>query len=509
MSWELKVWTPNKGTLKATYTDASPGGIVEGFRWSVRGDGNCEQMRFQAVPAKVDIAARDIVQLLVDGESAFYGYIETAWPANDGAKREYVAIGAAALLRQRRMDGASYAEQDVAAIVRDVIERLRHPAIGYDPARVPDVGAQVALLDALGVDLARLLDDLAAATAGAVRWGVDATGAFFFRAPTGAVQVEVARSLPIEADDVVSRGEVLVTTTAEGEVGGWESDGAPLGVTSFKAATARTIVAAEEQHDVYGATKLAVYPFAPPWSRRNLDATASGANVSDPGAAIDGNPDTAASTQDTSAATRLTVTAPEPSAENGGTYGVMQARITLSGDASVVVTLRLQWVYDVLGLATIVDVEATASTSIAATSSPREVTLQLPRWPRHTLLGQWARVVVDIKADSGQVNIHEVEFYELDREALKASARALIRLPTPYAGEVEADGYTSPRPYAILPWGEILSVEGWDYELTPRRWASKARIGSRGEDPLTQAIRVVADSRLSTAETTAVVLTRG
>jgi len=502
LSWELRVWTPNKATLKATYTNTAPGGIAEGFRWSVRGDGNCEQMRFQAVPSQVDIAARDVVQLLVDGQPAFYGYIETAWPAGDGRLREYVAVGAAELLRQRLMDTATYAQQDVAAIVRDIASRLLPPAITYDAARVPDTGAVLELGPSVLVPLNKVIEDLARSVGG-IAWGVDSTGTFFFAPPSGSASVGYEEQglnwLPVQSEEIVTRVALWmaippVPSTADT----WEAISAVgVGYTERDLPNRYYIHYYEDPlHSTYGAEKAFVYrDSAVPWASRGGSVASS--TVTNPNNATDGDNTTYAAgpgdlilfpglgTQ--RYAPRVTII--YESTEPGGTA-------TLSHTCTNVGIITGEFIR--------IDLPDTGG-------QKRLIELVLP------VLGpsgfcETSGTKLELIGIPNTGKVYAVVFYEYDAVRLDDYARSLIRLPYQTPAEVEWHGYHPPVRYLIVtgaPGGDLTGeVETWEYEWTSRRMRSVARMGSRGADPAARAIRILADRRREEAEGTALALTR-
>ena len=501
MSWELKVWTPNKATLKAAYTDASPGGIVEGFRWSVRGDGNCEQMRFSAKPSAVDIGPRDIVQLLVDGQPAFYGYIETSWPSSDGRAREYVAVGAAELLQQRLMDAKTYPQQDVGAIVRDIASRLLHPAITYDSARVPDTGGVLGLGPSVLVPLSRVFDDLARSVS--ATWGVDASGVFYFGAPSTSQTVGYEehglRWLPVEGEEVVTKVALwmaLPTTPADAKT--WERfSGVGVGYEERDPPNRYYVHYYEDAlHATYGAEKAFVYQSEQaPWTPRG--ASGASGTVSNPGNAADGDDSTYAGGPGD-----LTVS---PGA-GSQRYAPRATFIYESTEAGGTATLSHTCtnVGAITGEFLQVDLPNTGGTK-------RQIELVLP------VLGpsgfcESAGTKLEFAGIPASGKVYEVEFYEYDTARLDEYAKSLIRLPHQSPAEVEWDGYQPPARYLTVtgaPGGDLTGeVETWEYELTPRRLVSRARMGSRGADEAARAIRILADRRRQEAEGTALALTR-
>jgi len=472
LSWELRVWTPNKATLKATYTDASPGGIVEGFRWSVRGDGNCEQLRFQAVPAKVDIAARDIVQLLVDGQPAFYGYIETAWPPDDGEKREYVAVGAAELLRQRLMDEKTYSQQDVAAIVRDIIDRLRHPAIAYDPSRVRDTSGEIELRYSALVAVHDVIADLSKAVGG-VSWGVDATGTFFFNEPgqTATVGYELhgLNWLPVEGEEIVTSVALLLALPPQ-----------PEGARTWRGVVGVNLPYTEEPlgnryyihryrdpaDDIYAAEKAFVYADAlVPWSERGRSASGTVAN---PANAVDGDPNSyAAGPGD------LFVESPAGAIPPNGklVWGQRATFVYESTSAGGMARLSL------LGFNLGASISTNIEVPLPNTDGQRRVIeLVMPVLPVGFAEIYTTRLAITGMPDGAK--IYDARIYEYDAERLDEYAKSLVRLQHQSPAEVEWQGYQPPARFLTVtgaPGGGLTGkVETWEYELYPKRFRTIA-----------------------------------
>ena len=228
MGWTLRIYTPTggphvSGSLIAEYTEYSPGGIVSGFRWSRAPHGDCLQMEFAAVPKLVDIPPRAIVHFLVDGVSAFYGFVARGWPAGDSRVRRYLVMGASYLLRYRVGSAIYNAAADTGAIVRDLISQYGHPAIRYDPGLIPKTGYVLQKLEARWIDLHKLFSDLAAATPG-ISWGVDADGRFYFRSVSSVAAVRyedgIHDALPIEAMEVWD--EVILLAPPELAIGSYK-----------------------------------------------------------------------------------------------------------------------------------------------------------------------------------------------------------------------------------------------------------------------------------------------
>jgi hypothetical protein len=232
LPWTLNVWSPNKVTLRATYTQAAPGGIsAGGFAWENEGNGNCVQMEFEAVPTQVDIQPRDIVQLLVDGVESFAGVVERP-PQYKPYPLKFNAVGLKKLLegvgplarRYGALANAGLAITGTAGgtLNRDGYRVDLHPAITYDAAKISSTLPALATWNSgsAGESLAQILDALAGAansSSGAVQWGVGADMKLFFGVPstTPTVLTYAASGwdrLPVVASDTVSRVAIVLSS---------------------------------------------------------------------------------------------------------------------------------------------------------------------------------------------------------------------------------------------------------------------------------------------------------
>jgi len=501
MSWNLHVWTPNAGALRATYTNVSPGGIAQGFRWSVRGDGSSLQLQFSARPSQVNIGPRDVVQLVINGQAAFYGYVDRAWPSDDDEMREYVALGAARLLERRLMDGADYGEQDVAYIVRNIISRLRHPAIKYSSTYVPTTGRSIEMHQASLIPLSRIFDDLVASVADTgVTWGVNASGYFFFKAVTGSASTDYANSglrwLPIDGDDVVTKVELF---------GGYDKWKTPL-IYAYTSG----------YHATYGAEKgAAVAPDILDISTPDHIAWDGDLKItSDGGSSWDAASGTASELstlwdQDNLSGLR---------AIGSQTDSSCSAALSFRG-------LRLQWDAHRPINAVYVSARTNKASGLAAVAF-----WQSGGVDQHAVLrglnANFEGIIVVDKTINGLglmqqfpcSNIGDWDIQAYEFRPLIWGARAhdiaagMIRLPEQHPLEARWAGYQPPRPVLTVtgtPSGTVSGqVETWEYTWTPRQMESVARLGSPGGDAAARAIGIVANQRRLEAETTGLVVTR-
>jgi len=503
MSWELRVYDPGGGTLQATYTETSPGGVVGDFRWSVRGDGRCLQMQFNAVPSSVSIEPWSVVQLLINGQPAFWGFISRSWPADDGRVREYVALGA--YKKYEHMFYHNYFEPPAgdAATIADTIAGATLPrGVLYDQARFPASGYSTSLKQATGVSIAKILDDLAAAAG--VSWGVDASGYVYFEAASGSVSVPYASSdvrwLPVEADDITTSillvGPLPTTTQRIGSYD-YQPDlveGAPSIVIYYY----------ESNYDVtYRAERAYAYQepmLEPSTAYSNLSAF----NILNTANALDGD--------ETS-----------------------YAEIQLGGTASYI---EAQWppAYGALVLIEQID-KGQASKQVDITLTIGQNMFDGQFWIEDTYtrtlsvpdLGVWpflvfvpvkdlyrglvyTRLRLDIPAVyAGQIRIRRLEAMA-HATNLQVYAQGLIVVPYQRPVEVVMDGYVAPVSQLTVtgaPNGDVTGyVEEWDYEWSATARRSRAKL-SRKTDPAAQAIRIMVDRARAHAEMSALGLVKG
>ena len=485
MSWTLNIWTPDKASLRASYTNTSPGGIVDGFEWSVRGDGSPTALRFKAVPSQVDIQPRDIVQLIIDGSSAFYGVIVVAPPADETAVGAYTATGARELVEKTSLHQANYIEQDVSATVRSLVSGNLHPALTYDASAIPDSGKTI---KPLTVYPSQLLGDLLDAFADSVgwTWGVDADGVVFFRPKSGSLSVPYSESdvawLPVLADGVVTRGVVVVAQTPHGPM--------------FYAYE-------DPQHALYKAS--AVLHADPSLADRPsygspgaVDGTADWEYYDDKSDAwvagsvnldylTDGDPQT-----------RVHV------------YGAYTGTICSPAIVTFGVTLNLPSTSYLLGIelnAETLNDKGLSVGYLAAISNKQAISLP-NKFSGLVPLNAADATAVIIGASSGCSNIGawDVAIYDaipyVASDLVQETARSLVHLPTVRPAEIKLAGYSAPQPSLTLtgaPGGDVTGdVVEVRYKHTPKETSTAFRMARRGDG--LRALEVIADRRRYAAE---------
>ena len=493
MSWQLQVWDPTGATSKATYTDTSPGGIAGEFRWSVRGDGTCLQMRFQAVPSSVNIGPRDIVQLTVDGQAVFWGFITRAWPSDDSRLREYVALGGYKLYEGRYVaDFRSWSLQDAAAIASDIANTFKPPAVKYDSTRFPTSGFSTSIASAFGVPTSRILDDLAKAAG--VRWGVDASGYVFFKSPSTSLSVAYSTSdiqwLPIEAEDIISSVALIGGIPTETQrIGGY--DYTPEFIEG--AATHAVYYYADSQDTTYKATRAFAYQ-EPLLEPSTAASSISSTNLTNPSNAFDGNDATYASA---TAGGTVALSANFPAA-----YGALLL-LELTSNWAPSVQLDVTQYYD-LTYSTVYTYSNLKPTQTGV--YPLLVYVPVPTGIYAT--GIKVTVTDSIAADS--VRIRRLQ--AIAPKDLSAYAQGLIRLPFQRPLEVRFNSIQTPVMTLTVtgaPNGDVSgNVDRLEYLLSPRRKQTTIKL-ARGSDEATLAIEALAQKHRREAELAALNLTRG
>jgi len=267
--WDLYIYDQAATNLLAQYSNASPGPIVDGFTWRIGPGGDNLQLVFNAVPSQmpwpIDMC---VVQLRIDGSPVFFGVINQFWPRDESDEREYVVVGISELYKRRFAISPRFDSVAVENIVNSLVSNYGHPlsSIGTIEAT-----GQVGSLGSAGpVDLYTLLSDLAKQV-GFV-WGVDSSGAFFFKRPTTEITADYhwqgLAYLPANASEMVTKGVVFGGEhKAGGKVEVWaEYNDGPAWATlmgTWEGPTlSKRLYSTYEapEHAVYGLEKAAVSP---------------------------------------------------------------------------------------------------------------------------------------------------------------------------------------------------------------------------------------------------------
>lgn len=531
MNWELRVWHLDSATA-VSYTNTAPGGIAGPLRWSVKGGGDCDQLRFSAVPALMpDMAAGDRVQLLVDGTPAFWGVLEVGWPADDPELREYVAVGGRELLKRRVIVSGKWSRDtfpDVADIVRGIAQGpAMHPWLTYDAAQVRDTGRGVDMDVPGPVTVARVFDDLARAAG--VKWGVDPTGTLFFNPATTATQVGYTESdlnwLPVQADDIVTKviayagykdipdGQ-FVTLTTQGDTNTRELIGsrAVMSEVAYEAS----------EHAIYGAEKAVSVPV--------YFASKDAGDDPMPGSAIEQMGGIALETGGL-AFCALNGSASNLTDGNSSTY--VELVVGDSGNVGTwySATLRLTLPPGIWPQRVEVDVSASEelqgppSYPSANVKTNAYIRSDLVREQEARILGSSALISYygdtilerstlfevyidpDVHKCSGttlKFRVSEVRVWGWWAPDLAEIGKGYIHVPAQEPQEIELRGF-KPATWTIevtgAPGGDVIGdVDRWDYALEAEGMTSRARLAGGGAGEVARIIRLIADSARQQAD---------
>ncbi|WP_293180393.1 hypothetical protein [Oceanithermus sp.] len=531
MNWELRVWHLDS-TTAVSYTNTAPGGIAGPLRWSVKGSGDCDQLRFSARPSLMpNVAAGDRVQLLIDGVPAFWGVLEVGWPADDSELREYVAAGGRELLKRRVIVSGKWARDtfpDVADIVRGIAQgSAMHPWLAYDAAKVRDTGRGVDMDVPGPVTVARVFDDLARAAG--VKWGVDPTGTLFFNPATIATQVGYTESdlnwLPVQADDIVTKviayagykdipdGQ-FVTLTTQGDTNTRELIGsrAVMSDVAYEA----------PEHAIYGAEKAVSVPV--------YFASKDAGDDPMPGSAIE---QMGGITLETGGLAFCTLNGSASNLTDGNSSTYVELVVGDSGNVGSLysATLRLTlppgiWPQRIeLDVSASEELQGPPSYPSANVKADAYIRSDLVKEQEARILGSSAlvsyygdtilersvlfEVYIDPDAHkcSGttlKLRVSEVRVWGWWAPDLAEIGKGYIHVPAQEPQEIELRGF-KPATWTIevtgVPDGDVVGdVDRWDYALEAEGMTSRARLAGGGTGEVARIIRLIADSARQQAD---------
>lgn len=312
MTWTLDILNPD-GSPRATRSNAAPGGVWDGFVWKWSRYGDCLTLNFDAVMPDLGVRNRDILALAIDGVPVFKGPVVEAPHPRDPRRGTVNAVGCSALLYRRVIGQDTYQNVDVAVIVRDLIQKYRHPAITFNAARIPDTGKILTSFRMPWRPLGKALELLAKTVAGenGVPFGVLPSGEFFFGAdqtpsvPIPYSAVSGLKYLRVSGDEVITSNYMVFLTRPAGtpysrveqyrKITTRDSGGA---VTDVREEPQYTYVPAtyiyradDPDAALYGLETATLVPggadiFSPV---PNASLTANGTNLTNPGNVLDGD----------------------------------------------------------------------------------------------------------------------------------------------------------------------------------------------------------------------------
>lgn len=241
MGFELKIFNPTGATLKATYTEASPGGLVDRFEWRVSGDGNCIELTFYGRPDRLDVADLDIVQFrlvnvkyAVDGsnmsDTVFTGQVIDKPDNRAKRKQVYRVVGLKDWLRLVRQE-LNVPDQLITTTVSSLKALLPSFISGQAATVGSGFGSRPFALGSTPMRFA--FDDLAKSAIvpsgqKPVTWGLDRFGRLFFKRPTDSVTVPFSailfnrEDLRIQSTNVVTAATLVLGQSDPGDGKGEE-----------------------------------------------------------------------------------------------------------------------------------------------------------------------------------------------------------------------------------------------------------------------------------------------
>lgn len=223
MSWTVDLIAPDGVTPKATRTDADPGGIVGGFSWRATRLLDCLSATMRVHAPTLGIRNRDLVRLTVNGTPVFYGPVVECPHPRDPSFGDVNLAGASELLGRTIIGSEVYENVDVALIVRDLVQKYRHPGVTYDESLIPLTGKELTKFSMPFRTLGQALDSLSKtlATTG-VPFGVRPDGRLFFGVPLPAgisvpyAGVKGLALIRVDGTDVITEATLIALSRASG-----------------------------------------------------------------------------------------------------------------------------------------------------------------------------------------------------------------------------------------------------------------------------------------------------
>lgn len=221
VDYQLVVFSPDARTIERTfsYLSEAQAGLTREISARLDPSGAGRALVFTGDPARVGCTGGEIIRFRVnDGlgwHDVFYGTVTEGWASEPMDEPKTFVARADELLEATVTDARAYGPQDPAAIAGDLVKRLRHPALHYDPANFPSTGTTLeGGFEQPGITLLEALELLAQSAEGAGRtisFGIDGAGYVFFREAAGIAEIlyreeDVAgfEPLPVNADDIVT-----------------------------------------------------------------------------------------------------------------------------------------------------------------------------------------------------------------------------------------------------------------------------------------------------------------
>lgn len=237
-NWKLLVWPANtthanqtEANARATYSQASPGGILDGFEWSRAPSGDCKALTFWGSPSdhrgntRLDVGARDIIRLELDDDEdstytkVFSGIITENPHSRETRKAKVVAKGTWRLIKDRSLDNREITvRQDVAEYVDDISD-LIPTQVGY--TKPSATGGELSEFYAPGIRLSEALE-LLAQSLETYETGVNEENNLIFTHPSGSASIAYStanlRRLPVNSEDICTKVNLILLSDEFGGV---------------------------------------------------------------------------------------------------------------------------------------------------------------------------------------------------------------------------------------------------------------------------------------------------
>ena len=323
-----------------------------------------------------------------------------------------------------------------------------------------------------------------------VPWGVDALGRPYLGRPaTAPLAVAYAgqpwRRLPAQGRETVTQAVLRVVSAPSG------LDSAALWnvvsgvVTPYLPATV-TVTAAHPDDPTYQTQQAVETPEGASILKSTAPTIPAGdgtQNITNPGAAIDGNPSTYASGSGLDWRAQYFLSDATSAIVLGFriTYGL------ILGDARVDLEVRSESALDGVNRNTVV-----ATMALGGADAPVSRTVILPPDARH---GEWQAFSVQLRTyGASAINIHEVVFLTLDEDAAQRVAESYLQAPFSTPAELTLPGLIPPSPTVTVtgsPDGDVSGPAGlFVYTLTTKDGRQTlVRLGTTGQDQTVRALR--------------------
>lgn len=493
MPWTLEIWNPTRTQRLRTLSSDTATELDGGFRWQLDQYGDCRQWEATGRNDRLGIPPRAVIRFSVDGDAWFHGVLPDPPSVTSPDAEALTALGGREILAAALMDGAVYRNQGVYQIARDILSRLCPPALTYDATQIgdgsgTDAGPGLNTFYSPTATLADVMDALAKSAG--VPWGVDALGRPFLGRPASAPLVvpyagQPWRRLTVQGREACTQAVLRVVSAPSG------LDSAALwnvvtGVVTPYLPRTVTVTATHPEHVTYHAHQAVEVPEGVSVLTSTSPTIPVGEgtqNLTNPSAAIDGNPSTYASGSGSTWRAQYFLSDAAAAIVVGFriTYGLVL------GDARVELRVRSESALSGTARNTVV-----ATMTLDGADSPVARTIILPPDARH---GAWQAFDVQLRTyGASSINIHEVVFFVLDEDAAQRVAESYLQVPYGSPAEVALDRLVPPTPTVTVtgsPDGDVTGpaaqFEYTHLPLQPRRTVVK--LGATGQSAAARELR--------------------